>query len=1491
MTDQTPPPPPAESPVPEPEKPGRRRGRRLLRVGVVVVCSLLLLLLFLPTLISIAPLEGMISRQASKLFPGKVVVEDVRMGWWAPLSVGRVALVDESIPHDEPSGTLLDVRGVRATRGFVRLLTGSARPGPVHVDRIDVYIARLEWGGFNFEAFIPPGDEEVRKERPPRDEPLVFDLEQLLPRIKLPVGKLALDIQVGEINLVWEDQLEGSPLPRLLLEDGSFYLGWPGGSEALGMRFAGRLTNGEREVPLELAGTLSQWSDGRKLDFSTFRFTGFLDAGGRSNVLDFGASAGEEGLAANLKFSLPALAPLAGLAGFEQYVPNEGEIKGSLAILPTKDGVTGLELAMGMGELALPVYTEAGDPFRVPPVNLSVVAGLDAVKYLPHNASIDLDARWGNFVAQLDEGEGVKRPFDFRGALSLTEILDLVSDSPFGGDLPARGMMEFALEGDGELVDLARVENGRARLSIEAGTWSVSEGLVPPAAMLHRANTLELGSLKGFLELKDLQLAAMEQTGRWEVEWQDVGSLDGAFSHAPDTGYTFDAAWKILLEGLESIVKENMVLKPVLDGLAGTLGGSLALWGEGRNVNLDLLLDLDGFHFRSAFLPTGVLEDDLHLSVRSGIDEHLDIQADWKILTGYTFLEGSFARKNGLIESLKGSVGFSDLLAFQQVWMDPLLPPGLFDLVGGFGLEFDIQQETSEEWKIALNLAPDEAFGLILESHGLAIQDWHLGASLGIGLRGDDLDLDLDLESFSLGFEEAINLNAKGKVSKSDTKVEISIYPEIYFEHGPLLDFAFMVLENAGVMVEELDGRTRIASVIAGNFQLGENFEGGVFVEVGVESHVPIIHVVAPMELLLEDLDVDRTLLVSTRFGEDLVYQVVESGRITLANLMTGFLEGHGILFESNLVLVDKGDIEFDLDGFSWDGFGLYMEGHPPLLVPEGMVATKVRVPASRESVSVGDIVFDLGGGLDLLAGLVYHTPTGSLDLEYTLERLDLTLISEMLAEFLPMELGGVMQMGGQVNLVPGSNGESLIPFSDYRVNVDAEWKEGSIKGDALDIRDFGSVFSLKLDPMEARISLFNDLMLVPPAAEDGNALELPVSTRTVLTARGSADLPLEASATLAIEEFSLASEALGVALDFRAHLEDLHQIARQEGRPSITVTTLGDLLFLLNRLPGQFSLDLRQELAPLARAGYLDDGAGSVALSMGYEMLGDTRATFHYRQEFRNVALRWREALEVDGLSSRIDFERSFFLPGIPTATQKRTLGMVDISRAVYNRPGLSPVIGNGQLVLREDGGRFSLLARAGSLLGATFSMVGEVDERLGSQRLLGDFSLTGMDAALFLPVLQQTQKDRREVDLFGTVRLPFVVRIEEGLQDRNIRMVDFLEDIFVRLDISRVEAEVLRGVLRSMNADGGVPGAQAALAALQFSRPEGVDVELRGGLVNIGVTMASPGGVTYRIPILERLHVGTYFAPSLERASVLTSTLLRDYLLALVSVMEEKL
>ncbi|MCC5875671.1 MAG: hypothetical protein JJU11_05570 [Candidatus Sumerlaeia bacterium] len=1475
-----------------PKGPARRPlWKRLLRGLAWAFVALFLLLLSLPTIISLLPIEGVISRQVSGIFPGTVEIEKISLGWWAPVAVGRVTLRDENLDADDPAARFLEIHGIALTKGIVPLVTGAARPGPLHVESITVHATRFEDGTFNFDAFIPPPGEEDPAPPPPQPiepgEPFVLDLAQLLPRMLLPVKNLSMDLRVNHIDVTWDDRMEGSPAPKVTIHNGTFYLGWPGDEAPLGMRFAGILGNGRDEVPLEFATTLSNWSRGDELDFSAFKLTGFLDAGGRANVFDFGAEADDEGLVANWKVTLPALEPLASLFDQGHHIPTAGEIRYTIFMGHLSNGATPVHLSLDVEDVALPAFAAEDSELVMPPIRLKVVSDVDSKELMPRAASLDLDADWMQATASLLEESNGSSPFKFDFQFSAAKAIELADKTTFRDLIPARGDLDVLLTAAGNLVDLEKVEDGSLSLEILPGTWKLNPGLVPPAAMLRTADTVNLAGLSMHLQLEELFASSEEQSGRWQLDFPAFASLHGMFEHYGAKVYTATAEWDVSLEGLEKFASTNIVLEPVLVDLIGKLEGNLEARGAGRTINADMVLALQDFFLRSAFLPEGTMEDSLHVTLQARLMEPFDIDATWDIQTDLLELDGILALKDDLISDVRLHLGLKDLALLQERWIDHFVEPGMVLLEGGLHLDIHAGQANAESWEVSLGLEPDQYFSAMLEQQGILLESWGIQTALRAILGEDSVAVEID--KLDVLLEKALAFAMTGSLAMEGDRVRVDMAPLLTLDHGGLLDLGYLILEEAGVLLEALDGETTLGGTVIADLTMGEVMDGTARVEMALFNDTPQLLLAFPMELLMDGLEVDHRFVVDVTLGEEIVYTVLDEGHVRIGGVMGEFFEGIGLLLENRVEIGTDGSITADIPALRWEALAVAMEGQEPLFIPDGGLGAKISLPGDMSRVEVRDLTFDLGGGLDFIANLVYNMEQSSMVADYNLVRLDLSMVAELLGAMVPVDLAGLVTSNGDISLTLGTAEGSDLPIRDYAIRVDGAIEEGHIANEAVDIRGLESKLAFAFDPDLLRFSLHNDLTLIPPAGDDGGGMTIPISSGMVVNARRTGTMPLEKQASITIEEFSVKSEGLGTDLVVEAHLDNFHPSGRPDDVKPIPIMELGDILLLMDRIPGSFSMRFRQELAPIAAAGYLQEASGSAEIAVGYSMTQGARARLFYTQNFADISLRHNDTTLVNDLSSTMNFERSFFLPGIPPTPPRRNTGVLNLGRASYAAPAMEAVIENAIITVLDDRGRFSILGRAESFLGGTFAMHGELEERRGTQQLFGDFSLTGLDAAVFLPVLGNTPQERREVDIFGTLRFPFVVRIQEGLQSPDSRLVEYLEDIFIRLDISRIEAEVLRGALRNANEDGGVPGAQAVLAALQFSRPDGVDIELRGGLINIGVTMASPGGITYRIPLLERLHIGNYLRPALEDASELSSALVRDYLLMLIDLLEE--
>lgn len=1493
MAGKDPPAPPAPRPDTDPARippPHRKpRWRRWLRALALVGALLLLLLAALPTILSNLPLEGAVERRLSGMLEGDVHLEGLRLGWFAPLALDGLTL---RAVGDAPSGELLRLRGLRIGEGLLPLLAGPTRPGRITIESLEVHLVRDEDGVINVRTLLPPRAPGEPPAAPPADpaEPFILALDSIFPVIPLPLEGLALDFELAGVSLFWEDGMADGRLQRLEFLDGSLHAKWGGGGSPLTVSGRGTLASAGESVAMVAEGQLNDWTDGktiRRTPGTSLRGRVAFKGGG--DALGVSLSGTDDEVSVSTTIQVGEWLPVLGVLGFAEHAPRGGTLTFSALMGATVDGEVPLRASFLAEDLLLPKSVGGGEDVIVPPVEASVEVALHESRLAPSRARADLKSPPLRLAARMDPAD---RPEHRRIDVTATALPGQAAR--LLGLPPSEGSLEFRLSGKSEGFE--RFSSGAAELHVRPGMIVLPPGYDPPLP-LRRGDRFDATSWTLSLTTGELHVDAEEQRGSVTIETTGPEriplKITAAMSRSATRGLdvSYDAALGLrpLWEWLDSTF---LALPPLaLEG--GDLATSATLaQSPGGALATALDLRLDDLVTSSPLLPGGRYADQIEF--RSNLDRSAEgtLEGSYRLYANYLTVDGNLLHDGLLLTGSEHRLRLPDLERLQRDFPVVQGDPPPFSLAGSYGILADVSQTSPNDWLIGWSAGPEGAL--------------RIGAGDYIHLEGEEILLSsgrahvgrneekviVRLEDAKLDPIEGIALSLTALVTQDAELTQLSADPLIVIGHGPLLDLLFNELLYRGIELDMGPGETRLA----GNtrMRMGPDADPPLLLESGWSLSVKGagVNLYEPLPAALSDFNSSRTisLRLAMQDGET-SYTVTDLGDASLGHAWYGDqVMAVDLFLKSEATLDQAGDFGLLIRDAGWEGMDVVLPGGDFVFLPMSRFHGRLSLTDSGDTITLDDLTADIWDRITASLSGAFQRSTNAADFHSLVTIADLAAINRLLGDMVPAQLEGGMEADVKTRLSLPGPGDAPFPVKTWDARLDVQWNEFATATTAAGVS--GTTGSLRIVSDPSRLLLRTDsrgnLHVFNPLV-GGRAL--PFEMGFGLSVNPAGEVPLWEAASVVVEDTSFTLPDLGARLALEASLDAVSFRPREGGqRPAPILDGIADAPLLLNQLPGRLAVVYQQDAAHLTILPGVGGGSGDLGLRFDYHFIRDVRGGFLLEGTARDLALQWGEGFAVEGLRASLPLRKSFYLlPGIPAPPQPVNRGSVGADSLRWEVAGRTVRAEGAAIEIREDRGFTTIRSRMEELLGGPFSLEGRVEERLGVTALVGTFSLTGMDAAVLFPVLEGVPASLREVDCFGSVRIPYRLQLDEALRGEGLRPFQLLEDVSVRLDVSRMEAEVLRGALRTVNATGGFPGAQAVLAALQFSRPAALDLDLRAGLVNTTVEMVTPGGLRYRIPLIERLHVGDYLKRNLDTTSRLASDLLTIFVVDALLALQE--
>lgn len=1485
----------------EGDAPPRRRRpwwRRPFRIAGILALTVAFFIAVLPAILSWLPLEGVVERQLSGMIGGEVQLEGLRVGWLAPVSLSSITLRDGRLPASDPASEFLRLEGLRVGGGLFPLLTGSQRPGKISTEHLALHAARMEDGSFNFQAFLPAGT-SAPADTPPAAErqPFVLGMETLIPMIALPVGNLSLDFRLAGLDATWEDRLEGSPLKRLELSGAGIEAKWDGGSAPLTFESFGALKSEHGETTFHAAGTVNDWTDGRAIRRTpdTAIDAGLtLGDGVEALTIEVGEREGRFGLSARVP--LASWKPVLALFALEEFAPTSGGAAFNLSIGRTADHHVPLEILFQVENVALPGIGDEGGGHPLPPMDFSLEGAFHESTFLPRTLSSRLDAGPLSFSAQAHPLEETpeKSLLAALAHMDLAAMAAMMEDARLAGLLPASSDGSMTFEFWAVVEEASRVTDGGLDLVIDPGVLTFTEGHAE-SLPLRRAGTLDARPLALALSVFDLKLGQHGQDAIIEIA--TVGdqrvplSFGGAFSRHEDGKLAGEFSGRFTPGDLISWLDETMTVLPPLE-VEGDIHLDAAFHHSPGGSEFNLVLAAADLATSSPLIPGGRYADQLEFVLDGGRGASGEMTGDYSLAGNYLHLEGDFEHDGLLLTRSGHRVRLHDLKRLDQDFLAFYTPDGLLEASGEYTVSLSLEQPEAAEWRMGWNGVSGQDFGLHFPAHSLMFGEGDLLTSGALHATLED-GIRARIEKGRIHIGPEAELDFSLQVNQASEGIDFQGQQLMVVHHGALLDRLDGTLQGFGVLLEVMDGRTRVEGSLSGNMVMGDSMELDLQQVLTLDNGIDRLHLAAPVPITLERFHQKREIAAWIGLASEGVrYTIKDAGVASLGLAMVGDeMMGADLVLESAADYQETGDLDLRLHEVGWEAIDVTIPGGDFLFLPASTISGRLlleefgrRVQAEEFSVNLwNQMEGSLSAALDRNAGEVAFETAGAIH--------DLAAINRLLGDMVPARLAGAVEGDARGNFILDRGGEGRIPLRRWLADVDVTWTDFGAAMEGLSLGETNGTLRFHADPSQVwlRSDSWGHLHSASAAAGE---IDTDVTYRAAFAMERLEGTRIEDRAAILLEEFSLSLPGLGTELLLEGGIDEVHFASPPPNRGEASrLEGLADAPLLLNRLPGWLSIVYSQDVAALGFLPGLDAPAGEVGLRFDYRLARDVRGDLSQEATARGLSLRWSDWVLVEGLSADLPFRKTFFLPGIPAAAPSPNRGALAFDLAAMDIAGMDIRAEKARVEIHEDQGLVSLRSRVESLLGGTFSMDARIEERLGVTSLVGDFALTGLDAAIVFPALDRELARLREVDAFGVIRVPYRLQVDEAIRGEGLRPFQLLEDLSVHLDINRIEAEVLRGALRTMNSQGDFPAAQAVLAALQFSRPSSVEIDIRSGLLDVAVDMVTPGGLRYRIPLVERLHVGEYMRTNLDATSRMTSELLMVFLVDTLLSLQENL
>lgn len=1436
---------------PSGKTPGRGRWRRRIAYAALSLFMLLVLIVLLaPTLALNGFVEGKVASIAAERLGRPVAIEGIRVGWRTPVRIDRIELPAIEGEDGRPAFALKAVRG---TFSLGRIFRGMPiQFGEFEVGSIEANLIRLPDGRWNVDAIrehLGPGEEKPEEEEP--------EAEPSVEAPSFPVDFSRIEIKQMDFRVV--DTSEG-----LLTgyENGGFALTWAGGTEPIELRLDGEFRAGDRVMPWDVDGEVTEWIDGeRKLRMDAIRLAVGGGAGDRATSGSVGTrrGAGEFRIAASLVEDDP------------------GSIIGRLPLRPWVDWSRGLPQAADVPEIDGQIDMEAKfrhrDKFQKAEAEARVAAVAAArlvmegeEKVLPEQrldltfaGDVDFEAqRVGRLDLDLDSPVATAKVNGAGIALddfAKTETLkaDLLADLGAAATLGA----QFLHGTDGRLLDA--VFSARANLvpGVEEGSRLAFEADFSPGELITLA---PLAENPPWLEDGPLDLEPLGFTWKGEV---DAGPNNENFAVRVE-----GTRGKILKLG----ATQANYSKNEDSGQA---------WDAETGLELDVTMAFDRFIRRIAEGALDDLEGALRLQASASQDGPQPIASRGRIeLAG---LRLQLPENEAAFEEAATRVAWD--LSFDTT--ETLLSLAGLEVKNSF-LDLKAAGEASPKLvnnlvasgRLDLNALSDRLVALLkLETPPAGILEFEAGAN---GEIGKALDATLRVETpepleyaqpelVALSFP--VGIEATARVTWADEKPEAVAWELARMEVGEILSASGRGRMGLGER-PRVDAQlaadalfTPVTDMIDPVFWEQQNLaavvEGGTRLEINAKGLLPTTDAegrsTADLEvagLLTTTIDYVEALQGETSFAaegftdereftvtvkgtepEQIFYRDRSTTGLAMAQTSIGTAIG-GFSMRSEVHAPGKGTVRLKLEDLTIEETQ-YADETMEAQLPPLHVSGAFAVDPSTTEAQVKGLKIELEGLASMAADAVYggEAKTWSAKAKAKLGPLD--GLMERVA-FKGDEAPAFADLTGEAELdldfhgtVPGEDFDPLegVPAEGRMV---ARWSGIGLKqGEDLMVSGAGG---------EAKVE-------VSPGGNDfRGGLKLLVERVEIASLQPKTLEPIDMAATFRMQEMDRAEFALtemsvaslgfmaaanGKVAGLRRALESEEELAP------------ADYLRMLN-LSGDFELGQSLGDLPELKEGFETGGQAKVRASFRSD--ADRVLSFVSSMEFDGVGAHLPETFDLEGLSGSwtagktLPMRRGLATPKSPAPGQLR-------AETIHLIADPFDIESHGNVFLFEGfQSGFTMRSETQNLIGGPATMQAGLGMRGEDPTLSGRLQVTGLDLGRLAPQLRDLKGPEAEINAVAD----FEWRIPES-QEGGI-----LNGITVQAASSRIGKRAFQRMLEALDPEQEDPRIQKAISALSLGRPSSVDLELRDSLLTFGAELETLGGFKVPLPIIERQSLG---------------------------------
>lgn len=1456
-------------PAAEPGRPARSRWRWALHVVLSLAAGLVAFLILLPTIITILPLERLVSSQINQRLNGTVIIGDFSLGW-----IRSVRLENLIVYTGEPTeeNLLLRLEEFDSGAGLVKLALSQERIANVSLGRIETIVRRDAEGIFNFAALVPEGSEaKPVEEEEETGEPLRLELAELLPRVPVPLSSIG--IRVREIRVVYTDAAL-TPPADIALEDSRFSLTWAGAEEPLAIDFQSKIVGNARQFTLEKNVRLSDWIREGTTDFSQAQ----LDVVAVLTTPE--GETRESRTALRIDNELITLESTINLTQFPELAtvylsPDDlPRVEGDLGITARADFSDNTDLSAAV---SLQTQTISVDGAALPDLLVAAEAAIDKETYDRDEVSLLVDSTLLE-LRVTETPDGSERALSASFSMEPRHAIDAAQAFVFDTLPTIRGELAFDadLRHNDEMILSGTTETRWTGEELEyAGVSAISNPIRPARDVIDISPT-------SFL----LRTVSREESGVISTTMNLENAILSLSSESRFTSPTLastDLSAALEIGPLHQWLTANLVGLPDL-ATSGTATLNLVASIDGDTAATDGRVALEPISVISPLVPSGTFEDapSLDWDVTAAVGR---ATATGTVSFSTKYADGSFSFEDLGADS--GSLTGGGRVMLEPIdaeFVAPFMPEPAAYLAGDMLYAIGVTIESARDFLVTLASESGDGFAIELAQFPIMIDAFSFNQETTIALNDKGMIVEVPSVTFTLQDLLEINANATHEIAgttqttRVEARTSASIENTLSWLADTIAQFYPRAIDMMGTVeatttwtssfetTEPDDQTTKSLMVILEPFRL-ENTLTTLIAAGMVETETEILEI--------ENL-VDEHTTVFEMSGLDPLVYTVENGQSFSVDYL-----GFGELFQmesaglaTKVVYTDVGALEFDVPEFK---IGAIASRGPTwsVVVPTLNSSARIVGNVADQSYSVEELLASSEGFFNWQNSATTNLENGTVKYKTALTLESLAPLGlELFAEdgsTLPLEMDASGRLNYALEMAYDNSDPEALAIESLKMNATAKEILWSLGFDGMEIT--GDVES----------SLDYDHVAMTATVE--NQAGITMATMPTMTELNGARIDSELSGSLAeggtlrIDTASLKSDQLGLSLEGYAVVDAL--MARIESMPA--EASNAELLRYFFDTPFEFLAGYDQDLARLAPLAPLSVLNGEISQSVGTINMPREEFELDVEQRSRAVNVAMPDLFSLRGFEGSFPRVFSYRYPGVTPRSGPSQQARYFLEALDLFFPAFTAGIGRLELIMREAGNGYAFVSQSEDFFGGPGNCLFRLEKRGGDPYVYGEFSVTGLDAAKFLPNLERRRVAQREVRCFGSASIAI---------PRNATVNGLVESLSMRVEITELGVEILREALRMFNADGSNPGIQATLASLRVGRPKSAVMEIRNGLMNMSVRMTTAAGVDFNVPIFEKVGILGFVAPFSTEENDANLRLAREFLLlALSSDMNELL